>query len=314
MAIGLETSLDSRRFASDVFAASHDFCLMSEEEEGASLSKGYLDYDVKYKPDNMMVPKFLGTHERPPCDSSSEFSGQCLLLSAATAVDYASSCIHASVGDGRSAHSVDKDLKNLLRRSLHRLSQAQEEFLLNCEDEVQKNEVHQMIALLTLRCLLGVGEDSLAYKSMKDHRLGEALRKIHSDDLSASDKKQDDDMGNKYFILKNVFLMAGLAEERKMHLTSRALVRLCAQLLPQTGKVVLDLGDFVLSLGQIQRKIIQSALSIEEVMIVYNEVKSFCLFFSYHLFLRFGSLTFLLFSLNRLINLSKNTMKISKKD
>ena len=112
MAIGLDSSR-ARGFAADAFAASHDFCLMSEEEEGQSLSKGYLDFDVKFDPTKAMLPKFEGSHERPPCDISSEFSGQCLLISVATAVDYAADRMFG--GGNNRVGSVDNDVQILLR-------------------------------------------------------------------------------------------------------------------------------------------------------------------------------------------------------
>ena len=41
---------DARGIAADVFAASHDFCILSEEELGMSLSKDHLDFDIKNIP------------------------------------------------------------------------------------------------------------------------------------------------------------------------------------------------------------------------------------------------------------------------
>ena len=77
--IGLNTSASggARGFSADTFAASHDFCLLSEEEEEQCLSKGYLDYDIKFDHTKTMLPKFEGSQDRPPCDISSEV-GLCL--------------------------------------------------------------------------------------------------------------------------------------------------------------------------------------------------------------------------------------------
>lgn len=112
---------DLRGYASHVFTASHDYCLLSEELEGAALSKGNLCVE----PDNnMMLPTFSAHDNDTPCDISSEFSGRCLLLSAATAVDYASSCIQSSDRDGGIATT---EIKSLLRITLHRLYHAQQE-------------------------------------------------------------------------------------------------------------------------------------------------------------------------------------------
>lgn len=76
MAFGLgasgTVSGDLRGIAADVFSASHDFCLMSEEEEGQYLSKGFLDYDVKFCPTKAVLPTFDKAEHRAACDISSE--------------------------------------------------------------------------------------------------------------------------------------------------------------------------------------------------------------------------------------------------
>jgi hypothetical protein len=72
VSIGSSGSFDSRLLAADVFAASHDFSLMSEEEEGKLISKGYLDYDVKFDPTKAVVPTFHQAEDSPSCDISSE--------------------------------------------------------------------------------------------------------------------------------------------------------------------------------------------------------------------------------------------------
>ncbi|KAL7544103.1 hypothetical protein ACHAXR_013581 [Thalassiosira sp. AJA248-18] len=272
VSLGSSGSGDMRGIAADVFASSHDFCLLSEEEEGQSLSKGYLDFDVKFDPTKTLLPKFDGSHKKPPCDISSEaiqFSGQCLLISVATAVDYAADCMHGSekvVGD------VHNEVQILLSRSLHRLAQAQEELQLNCEDEQQRSGATKMIVLLALRCLLGVGEDLLAFESLTANGLYDALRKIHLDEMSSSDTYRDESMETQFITLRNVKLMADLAEERKMNQTSRCLQLLCAQQLSQTGTFVLDIGGYEMSLGEIQKHIIQSASSAKDVLEVYDDI------------------------------------------
>lgn len=74
MSVGFVTSGvgDQRGIAANVFAASHDFCLMSDEEVGQSLSKGYLDFDVKFDPTKSVLPSFGQTNDKPSCDISSE--------------------------------------------------------------------------------------------------------------------------------------------------------------------------------------------------------------------------------------------------
>ena len=75
--LNISTSGGARGFSADTFAASHDFCLLSEEEENECLSKGYLDYDVKFEHTKTMLPNFERSQDRPPCDISSEV-GLCL--------------------------------------------------------------------------------------------------------------------------------------------------------------------------------------------------------------------------------------------
>lgn len=191
---------------------------------------------------------------------------QCLLISVATAVDYAS-----SLGGGVAA--LDNDVQILLSRSLHRLAHAKEEMKLNCEDEHQISEVNKMVALLALRCLLGVGEDSLAYESLNNNGLYLALRQLHiTSSLNQSDDETDE---NQHVILKNVKLMADdVAEERNMTQTSLCLQRLCATMLSMSGKFSLDLGDeYEVSLGEIQRSIILSASTAKEVVDVFDNVQ-----------------------------------------
>jgi hypothetical protein len=199
-----------------------------------------------------------------------QFSAQCLLVSVATAVDYASDCM---TKNKNGAISLGNETQILLGRSLHRLAQAQDEMQLNCEDEKQRIELNKMIVLLALRCLIGVGEDSLAVESLTGNGLYTALDLIHRDELSASSEKNET-IGpeNKFVSLRNVKLMADLAEERNMYQTSRCLQRLCAHQLKQADKFVLDLGDYEISLGYIQRKSIQSSLSAKDVLDVYDEI------------------------------------------
>jgi hypothetical protein len=188
-----------------------------------------------------------------------------LLVSVATAVDYAADCMFRS-GSGIAAH--DNDVQILLSRSLHRLAHAQDEMHLNCGDEQQRFEVDKMFVLLTLRCLIGVGDDSLAFESLENNGLFSALQRIHLKELSSSAKTY----GGESLSLKNVTLMADLAEERKLHQTSRCLHCLCAQLMSQTGKFVLDIGDYEISLGEIQKRTIQMATSAKDVLDVYAEI------------------------------------------
>lgn len=185
-------------------------------------------------------------------------------------MDYASECMMKSKSG---SVSLQNDVQILLGRSLHRLAQAQVEIQLNCKDKKQHFEVNKMIVLLALRCLLGVGDDSLAAESLQVNGLYAALVQIHLDELSASSSQNETmSLESSFISLRNVKLMADLAEERNMHQTSRCLQRLCSHQLSQSGKFVLDLGGYEISLGEVQRKSIRSSSSTKDVLDVYDEI------------------------------------------
>lgn len=250
------TNGDGRKFSSQLFAGAHDFCLLSEEEQGAALSKGFLDIDNES--DRLVTPVFKMDQERNCCDISSEFSGQCLLLSAATAVDFVAN----------SSNKLDTNVKIMLRRSLQRLACAQDEVLLNSEDEAQKKDVTKMIVLLTLRCLLGIGDDSLAHAVLVTGGLETALLELFNDEAYAP----ADQLGG---ILPNVYLVACGAEEKSMSTFGSILLRSCASYMSQIGKFALQVDDrFSLTLAEIQRKVIQSASTTKDLVRVYCGIDS----------------------------------------
>jgi hypothetical protein len=275
MVIG-PAEIDTRKYSTQLFAGAHDFCLLSEEEEGgkgkcscahaaifedrsqnlwfiASLSKDFLDIDICS--DKMLTPSF-NHQEMAHCDISSEFSGQCLLLSAATAVDF--------ITNENSLPT--QEVKKLLRRSLHRLLRAQDELLLNSEDTVQKKNVNKMISLLTLRCLLGIGDDSLAHGVLAGGGLEAALLEMYSDE---SPTPTDHLAGT----LQHVYLVACGAEEKKMFTFQAVLLRSCASHMSRIGKFVLKINtDQILTLAEIQRKVIQSASTAKVVIEMYQDV------------------------------------------
>lgn len=186
-------------------------------------------------------------------------------MSVATAVDYASDCLFKSGGD---VTLLNNDVQILLSRSLHRLAMAKDELQLNCSDEKQRCEIDKMIVLLTLRCLLGVGDDSLAYECLNSYGLISALRRIYLNEMSMLTKPSEGDSQS----LRNTALMAVLAEEKMMRKTSRSLNCLCAQLLSSTLSFAVDIGDCKIFLGDIQKKTIQSSTCARDVLEVYSEI------------------------------------------
>ena len=210
-----------------------------------------MDYDVKYEPEKFAVPSFNGSPTSTTAsDISSEFSAQCLLVSAAVCVDYVSS----SQEGGRN------DRKSLLRRSLHRIAQSQQEFELN----KKQSKVSTKIATLTMRCILEIGEDSFAFQTCNDG-LSAALIKLHLNDISASDEE--------FPTLRHVKVSMTLAQQKSMTHTDRVLTKLAIEMIRATQKCVVDLGGgCLLSLGDLQRKIISTASSVDEAIGVFQEI------------------------------------------
>ena len=242
---------DTRIFSSTLFAGAHDFCLLSEEEEQARLSKDFLDIDIQ--PDKMATPTFHADKVRSTCDISSEFSGQCLLLAAANAVDFVTNNSNAS------------DNKKVLRRSLHHLTWAQDEFFLNSEYKDQNRDVNKMIAMLVLRCLLGIGDETLAHDVLKSGGLEAFLDQIYNDESSYTDKPGG--------VLQNVYLVACGAEEKNMMTFGAVLLRSCASYMTRAFKFSLHIAkNFSIELADIQRKVIQSAPATKDVIEVYRDI------------------------------------------
>ena len=183
-----------------------------------------------------------------------------MLIAVATAVDYASSKTSDS-------DNVDVGVQLLLCRSLYRLACAQEELELNCEDASQRQENHKLIALLTLRCLVGVGDDHECVETLKGGGLSDALCGLHTAEIRSE--------GKALLTLKNVYLLSLVAAERgrSMRQSAACLRRLCAKMMAQASLFVLDFGEGKPeSLASLQLRAIKSAGSIDEVFEVLEEV------------------------------------------
>lgn len=183
-----------------------------------------------------------------------------MLIAVATAVDYASTKTSDS-------DNVDVGVQLLLCRSLYRLACAQEELELNCEDASQRQENHKLIALLTLRCLVGVGDDHECVETLKGGGLSDALCGLNTAEIRSQ--------GKALLTLKNVYLLSLVAAERgrSMRQSAACLRRLCAKMMAQASLFVLDFGEGKPeSLASLQLRAIKSAGSIDEVFEVLEEV------------------------------------------
>jgi len=131
LAVLLSAKAETRFIAAELYTKAHDFALLSEEEEGKALSRGFLDFERSSSAsnENVLLPfiktKSFVQDSHDVCDLSSEFSAQCLLLAVANAVD-------ARSGEKNDAEKLlQGDNRACMRKSIRRLKLAYHEFVLN---------------------------------------------------------------------------------------------------------------------------------------------------------------------------------------
>ena len=246
-----------------MYANAHDFALLSEEEEDERLSGGFLasDYDVNA---TVRVPDFARLKMIKASSLSSEFSAQCLLLSVAHVVDDMN-------GSRREANN---DWKRLC---LHRLALALDEIEINeLQDEHTRQEVKPMLAYLTLRCLVELGDDDCALSILTEGSLLKCFCEgnTHPKFNEESDKDRESiDESRFTSMLRSLYAMASRTEAKGMNTTTVALLRAIVAHLEKgtfTG-APRKLPDH-LSVGAVQRKLIQFASSVNDTVSVFEDV------------------------------------------
>jgi hypothetical protein len=273
----------NKQVASQLYARAHDFALLSEEEEGTKLTKGgFLDCEFGCGPTDLQCPIFsqCGQRGNAPTAStlSSEFSAQCLILSVAHAVD-----------DGKGSRAINKDWA---KRCLSRLTLAHAEMEINdLHDDENRNEVRPLLAHLTLRCLLELGDDDLSSNHLADGILLKCLaaknlaKDVYAteDDESSGDgsfsidnSARSDGAESTNFTVKlveNLYANATKAEANGLRETSKILLRSCADQIKCCSFAV-DLQGLPnhFSVGEIQRKLIELGSNIQEVVEVFEDV------------------------------------------
>eukprot|EP00978_Attheya_sp_CCMP212_P019884 scaffold56383_cov72-Attheya_sp.AAC.1 len=252
--------------AARLFAMAHDFALLSEEEEGENLTKGFLDCDQNYKSRENLIPSFDRSDEsNPGCVLSSEFSAQCLLLSVANSVD----AITVGVG------STEK--KTTMVCSIIRINLAMKEFQLNCDDQKQLSHTKSLLAWLGLRCMIELGDDEACIHSLVHNELMNTIESSKTcQQLVDRSSKPESDMcvdGGSTSKLSQMYLLATRAEKLNMHETSKHLLRLCAKDLCDNGESTISVKEEIITtLGAIHRKLLEVASLVEETRGIFSDV------------------------------------------
>ena len=273
----------NKQVVSQLYARAHDFALLSEEEESAKLTKGFLDCDFGCGATDLQCPNFsqLGRRDNASTASSlsSEFSAQCLIISVANAID-----------DGEGSRAANKDWA---KHCLHRLALVYAEMEVNeLHDNENREEVRPMMAHLTLRCLLELGDDDVSSTHLADGSLLKCLaEKNLAKDVYVTDDDESgdgsslpmDDTGSSRAkdsinftakLVENLYASATKAEAKGLRETSKILLRSCVDQIKSgsfTGNNSQDLPDHF-SVGDIQRKLIELGSNIQEVVGVFEAV------------------------------------------
>ena len=270
---------------SQLYAKSHDFALLSEEEEGAKLTDGYLDCDYGCTAD-MQAPDFSRSgisdgQNIAASTLSSEFSSWCLIMSVASAVD-----------DIEGAKAANKDWAKLC---LHRLALAYNEMEVNeLHDEQNRKEVRPMLAHLTLRCLVELGDDERGRAVLSDGSLLKCLCEGNvaqeygqegadgdantDSDFSVEPDIESSNTNSTYAIsmLQNLYANAAQAETKGLPETAKMLLRTCIAQFNEctrneSGGAQSTQTDQV-SIGQLRRKQIELASDVQETVAVFEAV------------------------------------------
>ncbi len=256
-------SISSRLHAAELYSKAHDFALLSEEECGISLTKGYIAFEnFDGKQCNPKVIDFKASAKFNSTDICSEFSAQCLLLMIAHILDDVNVQMPS---EGTDTTDLSPDQEQVLNRAIGCLIVAMSEiYVLG----TQMNEtIAQQIIWLALSLLIAVRNDELCSNTLSE---GGLLYRLQVEIL---DKASGSDVWNAGTAhpLYRIFLLSTRSEYFGMRLTTKLLLTLCVNNAIQRGCSYVDKGSLN-SVGSIQKKIINFASKVEEVVNIFNAV------------------------------------------
>ena len=277
----ISTKFNSKMIASHLFVKAHDFALLSEEECGMHLTRGFIEGDLDsitsdiscqdHSIDHTLIsfdcksPQFV-------CELSSEFSAHCLLLSLANAVD--SICYN-------NTDQSQTDFRTLLLR----ICQCRDEFISNLSNKggssKYKRENDVVLSWLALRILIEIGDDIKCVKSLDAGNILSIITEVRSTNESYNETEDES-------VASHLYLCSKRAQSKKMLATSKLLLRKISFYLNKNGKsrLAIPCTNFskdqidetsekvMLSLGDIQRKLIQLASSINETISIFEDISN----------------------------------------
>lgn len=265
----LVTNTETKVIAAELFAKAHDFALLSEEEEGKGLSRGFLDFD--FGTDLYSLAPFINkdtptSETEKACDLSSEFSAQCLLLAVASVVDTFTGRKHEGEDSGITSHNA------LIWKSIRRLEYAYCEIVLNrSEDHTEYDDrFKHLIVLLAVCCLVETGDDIQSINFLSDSDTNKYIYSSCAGGEEGSILSEDSSRTLAY-----LYSCSQRAEEKRMRQTSWTLLNLtCGELLHQRRfqARIEDQDKFYPTLGAMQQKLVQTAPSVEKALTIFGDV------------------------------------------
>mmetsp|Transcript_14255 Transcript_14255/g.21073 ORF Transcript_14255/g.21073 Transcript_14255/m.21073 type:complete len:1526 (-) Transcript_14255:365-4942(-) len=251
--------------ASSLFRKAHDFALLSEEECGQRLTRGYLDGDEnKYNTDVDFGTLFTSdeTLTARASELSSEFSAHCLLLSVANAVDAIYSSKNVSTNSDCDDPNTEKACADESLPAC--ICQCRSEFVATAGKDEQKREANEkmdrVIAWLALRTMVELGNDALISNGLE----GTLSKVVVAEPDDAS----------------HLYLCAKRAQVNKMWDSCKILLRALSNHLVKNSMSTVnvstggkDKGDtYTITLGDIQKKLVQLASSVNETVQAFENI------------------------------------------
>ena len=246
-AVPVEKKSYAAEFVAECLRDAHDFALISEEEENAFLTKGYLARESFHFHTTGCID-FLSNEMGS--DLCSEFSAQCLLSAVANVID----AINCEKSESIKAIEISKCLVAAMAE-------------LRTLEMMGNEEVRATTAWLSLNVLIAMRDDESCVIALTDGGLYDKLTSILNNfDYSSIDKGQFKEMPP----VDQLFLLANQAQKFGMQSSAKHLFLLCGDSMSKSKKMFVVQEDF--TIGLVQRNIIALSSTVEEVVKTFDSV------------------------------------------
>ena len=256
---------NGRLHTAEFFSKAHDFALLSEEECGAALTKGHLAFENFHSKElKAKLIDFSLNVKVETMDICSEFSAQCLLLRVAHVLDDMNDQL-SSNDNNRNCLSTEQE--QLLAKTMNCLIATMTEMkVLGTE---VNGDLVQQVTWLALSLLIALRDDEFCSITLTKRGL---LSRLEAELLNWT--KEDNDIEDEGIVhpLHKILLLSTRAEYFGMNESTKLLLTLCARDVIQRGHSKFGKIPSLDSIGLMQRKIINLASKVEEVVNVFTVV------------------------------------------